>query len=297
MSKTTHDPLWGTATDPNPLSTTALLVTAEVQEFLEGIRLSFQPDDEEFANTIHHELYHELLSLPQSWETPQQGFMKIILTATTFAQHARLDLHTMQLAKGLPDPKKRKTPLPKLRKEPQDSSSFPGSPPTQEAPPPLLPKNEKSAEPEKVEKTISTSLGAQVATTTMTATTANENALSESTPPTLKNDHNTNPDYNNPDHADIERSLFGRISSIHQVTGGSPFSSPAPAPSPPALATNVKRQVEQAVEEESSDLRSQMHQVLHGFSTQLDAQSTRQRAVESEQGAVMTAQAEISRFA
>jgi hypothetical protein len=91
--------------------------------------------------------------------------MKMALAATIFAQHARLDLHTMQLAKGLPDPKKRKTPLPKLRKEPQDSSSFPGSPPTQEAPPPLLPQNEKSAEPEKVKKARSTSLGVQAATT------------------------------------------------------------------------------------------------------------------------------------
>ena len=57
QNKTTHDPLWGTATDHDPLSTTLLLATAEVQELLEGIRLSFQPDDEEFANTIHHELY------------------------------------------------------------------------------------------------------------------------------------------------------------------------------------------------------------------------------------------------
>jgi hypothetical protein len=38
----------------------------------------------------------------------------------------------------------------------------------------------KRAEPEKVEKAISTSLGAQAATTTMVATTANENTPSES---------------------------------------------------------------------------------------------------------------------
>ena len=153
MSTTTHDPLWGTATDHDPLSTTALLATAEVQELLEYIRLSFQPYDAVFANTIHDELYHELLSPPQTWETPLQGIMKMTLTATTYAQHARLDLHTMrQLAKGLLDPKKRRTPLPKPTKESQDSSSFTGSPPTQEAPPPLLSQNEKSAEPEKVKE-------------------------------------------------------------------------------------------------------------------------------------------------
>ena len=131
------------ATNQDPLSTTALLATAEVQEFLEGIKLSFQPDDAAFANTIHNELHHELLSLPRSWETPQQGLKKMMLAAMTFAQRARLDLHTMQLAKGLPDPQKRKTPLPKPRKESQESSSLQDSPTTQEAPPPLFPKNEK----------------------------------------------------------------------------------------------------------------------------------------------------------
>ena len=106
MSKTTYDPLWGTATDHDPLSTTALLATAELHKYLEHIRLSFQPYDAIFANTIHDELYHELQALPQTWETPQQGIKKMTLAATTsaFAQHARLDLHTMQLAKGLPDP-------------------------------------------------------------------------------------------------------------------------------------------------------------------------------------------------
>jgi hypothetical protein len=123
--KTTQSQIMDSATDHDPLSTTAFLATAEVQEFLEGIMLSFQPDDAAFANTIHNnELYHELLSPPRSWETPQQGSTKMILAANTFAQHARLDLHTMQLAKGLPDPQKRKTPLPKPRKESQDSSSL-----------------------------------------------------------------------------------------------------------------------------------------------------------------------------
>jgi hypothetical protein len=88
--------------DQDPLTTIALLATAEVQEFLEGIRPSFQPDDAEFAETIHYELYHELLALPQTWESAQQGFIKMALAATTYAQRARLDLHTMQLAKGLP---------------------------------------------------------------------------------------------------------------------------------------------------------------------------------------------------
>ena len=184
QNKTTHDPLWGTATDHDPLSTTALLATAELHKYLEHIRLSFQPYDAIFANTIHDEIYHELQALPQTWETPQQGIQKMILAATTstFDRVARRDLHTLQPAEGLPDPKKRKTPLPKPRKESQDSSSFTGSPPTQEAPPPLLSQNEKSAEPEKVKKAISTSLGAQAATTTMAATTANENTLSESAP-------------------------------------------------------------------------------------------------------------------
>ena len=154
------------ATNQDPLSTIALLATAELQEYLEGIRLSFQPHDEVFADTIHEELYHELQALPPTWETPLQGIMKMSLAATTFANNARLDLHTMQMAEGLPDPMKRNTPRPKPRKELQDSSSPQDSPTTQEAPPPLLPKNEKSAEPEKVEKAISTSLGAQAATTT-----------------------------------------------------------------------------------------------------------------------------------
>ena len=204
MSTTTHDPLWGTATDHDPLSTTALLATAELHKYLEHIRLSFQPYDAIFANTIHDEIYHELQALPQTWETPQQGIQKMILAATTsaFDRVARRDLHTLQPAEGLPDPKKRKTPLPKPRKESQDSSSFTGSPPTQEAPPPLLSQNEKSAEPEKVKKAISTSLGAQAATTTMVATTANENTPSESAPLTPKNGNNPNPDHDNlnPDH-------------------------------------------------------------------------------------------------
>jgi hypothetical protein len=91
--------------DQDPLSPIALLATAEVQEFLEGIRLSFQPDDAEFAETTHDELYHKLLTPPQTWGSAQQGFMKMALAATTYAQRARLDLHTMQLAKGLPGPK------------------------------------------------------------------------------------------------------------------------------------------------------------------------------------------------
>jgi hypothetical protein len=109
QNKTTQSQIMDSAPDHDPLSTTALLATAEVQELLEGIRLSFQPDDEEFANTTHHELYHKLLSLPQSWETPQQGFMKMALAATIFAQHARLDQHTMQPAgEGPPRPAKPK---------------------------------------------------------------------------------------------------------------------------------------------------------------------------------------------
>jgi hypothetical protein len=96
------------------------------QEFLEGIRLSFQPDDAEFAETTHEELYHELLAIPQqARENAQQGFMKMALAATTYAQRARLDLHTMKLAQGpsptrkherhpaYPSPgRKRKIPLP-----------------------------------------------------------------------------------------------------------------------------------------------------------------------------------------
>jgi hypothetical protein len=86
------------------------------------------------------------------WENAQQGSMKMALAATTYAQSARLDLYTMQLAQGLPDPKTRTTPLPKPWKEAKDSPTTPGPPTTQEAPPPLLPQNKKSAEPEKVEK-------------------------------------------------------------------------------------------------------------------------------------------------
>jgi hypothetical protein len=124
------------ANDHGPLTTIALLATAEVQEFLEGIRLSFQPDDAELAETIHEELYHTLvlLTTPQTWENAQQGFMKMALAATTYAQRARLDLHSMQLASGLPGPKKRTTPLPKPRKEAEASPALPGPPTTQEAP-------------------------------------------------------------------------------------------------------------------------------------------------------------------
>jgi hypothetical protein len=76
------------ANDHDPPTTIALLATAEVQEFLEGIRLSFQPNDVEFAETIHEELYHELLTTPRTWENAQQGSMKMALAATTYAQRA-----------------------------------------------------------------------------------------------------------------------------------------------------------------------------------------------------------------
>ena len=109
--------IMGSATNQDPLSTTAILATAELQEYLEGIRLSFQPHDEVFADTIHEELYHELQALPQTWETPLQGIMKMTLAATTFANNVRLDLHTMQLAEGLPDPMKRNTSLQQLRQK------------------------------------------------------------------------------------------------------------------------------------------------------------------------------------
>jgi hypothetical protein len=66
--------------------------------------------------------------------------------------------------------RKRKLPLlPQARQQPK-----------KEAPPPLLPQNEKSAEPEKVKKARSTSLGAQAATTTMVTTSSNENTPSVS---------------------------------------------------------------------------------------------------------------------
>jgi hypothetical protein len=83
--------------------------------------------------------------------------MKTALAATTYAQRARLDLHTMQLAQGLPDPKTRTTrPPPKPQKEAKDPPAIPGPLTTQEARPHLapllLPQNKKSAEPEKVKK-------------------------------------------------------------------------------------------------------------------------------------------------
>jgi hypothetical protein len=65
----------GSANDlhDDPLTTIALLATAEAHEFLEGIGLSFQPDDAEFAETIHEELYHEqLLTPPQTWGNAQR---------------------------------------------------------------------------------------------------------------------------------------------------------------------------------------------------------------------------------
>jgi hypothetical protein len=80
-SKTLQSQIMDSTTDHDPLSTIALLATAEVQGFLEGIRLSFQPDDAEFAETIHNELYHVLLSPPQPRESPQQRFMKMALAA------------------------------------------------------------------------------------------------------------------------------------------------------------------------------------------------------------------------
>ena len=108
----------------------------------------------------------------------------------------------------------------------------------------------------------------------MVTTSANEKTPSVSAPPTPKNDNNLNTDYDNSEHNNLGRSLFDRLSSIHQMQGGSTFSSPAPAP-PPLLATNAKQQLEHAVEEESADLRSQMHQVTGGFRLQLDAQRAR----------------------
>ena len=53
--------------DHDPLTTIALLATAEVQEFLEGIRLSFQPDDAEFAETIHDELTTPPTPIPPTY--------------------------------------------------------------------------------------------------------------------------------------------------------------------------------------------------------------------------------------
>jgi hypothetical protein len=106
----------------------------------------------------------------------------------------------------------------------------------------------------------------------MVATNADAKPLSVSAPPTPEIDHNLNPDYDHSDHANLERTLFDRLSSIHRTQGGSTFSSLAPAPSPSPLVTNVKQRLEHAVEEESADLRSQMHQVMDGFRLQLDAQ-------------------------
>jgi hypothetical protein len=126
----------------------------------------------------------------------------------------------------------------------------------------------------------------------MVTTSANEKALTVSAPPTPEIDHNLKPDHGHSDHDNLERALFDRLSSTHQTQGGSIFSSPAPAPSPSPLATNAKQQLEHAVEEESADLCSQMHQVMDDFRLQLDAQRARQQAVESEQSEAMAAQAE-----
>jgi hypothetical protein len=126
----------------------------------------------------------------------------------------------------------------------------------------------------------------------MVATSADAKPFSVSAPPTPEIDHNLSPDYDHSDHANLERTLFDRLSSIHQTQGGSTFPSPAPTPSPSPLATNAKQQLEHAVEEESADLRSQMHhQVMDGFRLQLDAQRARQQAIESEQSEAMAAQA------
>jgi hypothetical protein len=124
------------------------------------------------------------------------------------------------------------------------------------------------------------------------AASANEKSLPVSAPPAPKTNNSTNTDYDNSEHGSTERSLFDRLSSTHQMQGGPAFPSPAhPAPPPPPLATNAKEQVEYAVEEESADLRGQMHQLMDGFRLQLDAQRARQQAVESEQNEAMAAQA------
>jgi hypothetical protein len=127
----------------------------------------------------------------------------------------------MQLAHGLaPRPEKPKdTPT----QAPEGSASFlcpPRPAPEGSASslcPPLLPQNKKSAEPEKVEKARSTSLGAQAATTTAVATNADAKPISVSAPPTPEIDHNLNPDYDHSDHANLERTLFDRLSSTHKT--------------------------------------------------------------------------------
>jgi hypothetical protein len=43
-------------------------------------------------------------------------------------------------------------------------------------------------------------------------TNADEKTLSVSAPPTPKIDHNLNPDYDHPDHANLERSLYSTAS-------------------------------------------------------------------------------------
>jgi hypothetical protein len=126
----------------------------------------------------------------------------------------------------------------------------------------------------------------------MVTTSANEKTIPVFAPPTPKIDNNLSPDYDNSEHSSTGRSLFDRLSSIHQIDARricillSNSRSP-----PPPLATNAKQQLEHAVEEESADLRSQMYQVMGGFRLQLDAQLARQQAIESEQSGAMAAQA------
>jgi hypothetical protein len=130
--------------DHDPLTTTALLATAEVNELLEGIRLSFQTDDAEFAEMTPNVL--DSTCTPCNWRA------------------ASLALKTER--HPYPNPgRKRKLPLPSQARQQPKRPHLPTS----------ATSPEKSAEPEKViKKARSTSLGVQAATTTMVTSSANE---------------------------------------------------------------------------------------------------------------------------
>jgi hypothetical protein len=216
------------------------------------------------------------------------------LAATTYASNARVDLYLMQQSKTTQDPTSRSSPLPKPQPAATTSFQGSGSPPAKADTPPLLPSSATPPEPGAEHKKEGAGLiQLSVATTTgSAATTALAKVPSPSASPTTNNNTDNSNKPNNPfDESDpppndayeaLQQTLFDRLSDIHHVQGGSTFSSPAPAPAPIPTNTGVRRLVEGVVEDETSDIRDQIHQVLDDFREQLSSQQARQRTMEAE---------------
>jgi hypothetical protein len=94
----------------DPLSNTSLLATAGVQELLENFRRQLQPLDADFAEQMHRELHQEPLTPPKSWEDGQQGFIKMALAATSYANPQCVQTALALTCTLCNRPRRRKTP-------------------------------------------------------------------------------------------------------------------------------------------------------------------------------------------